>query len=1263
MAYGSKLVVGLIATTLWLPAIEVSMAAGREVELPQTLAQAEGQLAEAVRLFNQAVDLQNRGQSQEAITLWRQSLQIQQAVGNLDLQWQTLVPLGMALNELGQREEAIILLQQALTVVQEVIAQRGSSQELEIQAGEILGRLGIVYREAGQYQQAVEILEERIAIAQEIGDRAGEGAGWGNLGLAYAGLEQYEQAITAYEQRLEITRELGQRNREVLNLANLSEVYVRTDRIPEAISLLQEALGIAQETGDRAQAERILDRLADLDSLSSRSSVAASEEHNLLLSDTALLLDQGLDAYDAGDFAEALQLLQQALSLLQSEAVRTNFPDISRREEARTLANIGNTYDALGNYEQAVDFQRQAIALRRQTGDQYGEALSLMNLGNTYDRMQDYESAIAAYEEALEIWQDLEDIEKTGRLLDKLGRLHTILNQYQNAIATYEESLAIKRATQNQAGEAEILRDLGIAYRRLSNYPQAIELHQQSLAVAREIQDRTQEAAALGNLGITYSALGSTEQALSWYRQALEIYQETNDLTGQSNALDSIGIAYAGMGQYQQAIESYEQALALAREANDLARESSTTNNLGSLYQTLGREEKALELYEHSLNISRELRDQAGEALALRNIATVHPNLLRRSELLSQSIEITNSLNQPAASIRAWGDLGNWYLSNPRALSISEGRPQVEIQLSEALGAYRQALTLAQQHGLRAEEATILGNLGNLYRRFSSSFSQDSIQEEIVFYEQSLAIHRQMGNQQGEGEILHNLALTYLSLRKYAEAEQYLLSSLEVLDALREGNLSDPDKLALFETQRDVYEALQRTLIDQGRVEDALVASERGRARVLVEALANRVSTAVEQDILDTVPDLAQIRRIARQQNTTLVTYSRPIRAGRLYIWVVQPTGDIAFESVALEPDAPQLEWTENEAGDFSVRSLPSTGVRLQDLVAMTRNAMGVRGERATVEVIREQNAVILAQQREASEAKLSQLYELLIGPIADLLPDDPEQAVAFIPQSELFLVPFPALRNAEGRYLIEDHTIITAPSIQVLQLTDDLADRSLSASRTEQPLIVGNPVMPQVTLLSDSGEFVPLHLAPLSGALREAEAVASFLGATALTGAQATEAQVKRQMPQADVIHLATHGLLEYGDPRETGTLDLPGAIALTPGGGDDGLLTSAEILAMDLQADLAILSACDTGRGRITGDGVIGLSRAFVAAGVPSLIVSLWAVDDDATADLMVAFYDHWQQSGNKAQALRQAMLTTMAEHPDPFLWAAFTLIGSAE
>lgn len=157
--------------------------------------------------------------------------------------------------------------------------------------------------------------------------------------------------------------------------------------------------------------------------------------------------------------------------------------------------------------------------------------------------------------------------------------------------------------------------------------------------------------------------------------------------------------------------------------------------------------------------------------------------------------------------------------------------------------------------------------------------------------------------------------------------------------------------------------------------------------------------------------------------------------------------------------------------------------------------------------------------------------------------------------------------------------------------------------------------------------------------------------------------------MPKARIIHLATHGLLDDVQGLQSAIALAPDSTAsLTKGGGQDrvnGLLTAAEIFSLKLNADLVVLSACDTGRGKLVGDGVIGLSRSLISAGVSSVMVSLWAVSDDSTAYLMAEFYKNIQHNPDKAQALRQAMLTTMKkrEYSNPKQWAAFTLIGEAE
>ena len=376
---------------------------------------------------------------------------------------------------------------------------------------------------------------------------------------------------------------------------------------------------------------------------------------------------------------------------------------------------------------------------------------------------------------------------------------------------------------------------------------------------------------------------------------------------------------------------------------------------------------------------------------------------------------------------------------------------------------------------------------------------------------------------------------------------------------------------------------------------------------------------------------------IAQQQNATLVEYSivGADDAPELYIWVIAPTGDITFRQQSL------------------------AGTDLADRVIEARDAIQVRGSRAGAPP--QPRPETQAQCHAETHAKLTQLHELLITPIADLLPTDPQQRVILVPQGDLFLVPFAALLDADGNYLMEQHTLLTAPSLHVLALTQQRRQQqSRHLAANDDVLVVGNPDMPEVQIPSEGWEG---ELSRLVWAEREAVQIAELFGAEALTGGAATEARIKQQMTAPRLLHLATHGLLEYGFPDESGVRDLPGAIALAPGNGEDGLLTAAEIYGMNLNADLVVLSACDTGRGRITGDGVVGLSRAFISAGAPSVVVSLWAVSDESTAALMVEFYNQLDQGQDKAQALRQAMLTMLQQYPeDPKHWAAFTLIGEA-
>lgn len=776
------------------------------------------------------------------------------------------------------------------------------------------------------------------------------------------------------------------------------------------------------------------------------------------------------------------------------------------------------------------------------------------------------------------------------------------------ALRSWQQALTRYRSLKNLPGEALTLGALGAVSLRLGNYSTAIAHSQALLTLANRLSDSRRQMQALGNLGIAYKALGGYNRAIATHQQALKLAQTLTDRSSEGHILGNLGNAYEALGDYDTAKSVYEQGLTIARELNDRLGESILLSNLGGIQINLAQTEAAKRLYEQSLQISQAIGDRSGQASTLINLG---------------------------ATDHAIGDA------------------------KQARNDYQQALDLARTADDRRRESEALVSLG-LAEADLGNFPQA-----IAHHQQSLTIARELKDPAAESIALNNLGHTLLNAGKLAEAEATLKQAIVILDRLRSG-LSDRDSVSLFDTQLYTYNLLQQVRVAANQPEAALEAAEQGRARAFADLLAKQLAPDESAKSV-APPSIARIRQIAREQNATLVEYTivpdgnfmfrGKLRApaAALFIWVVQPSGQVQFRQVDLSRQQPtQPNATIANRSDQETRELT-------ELVTTTRTAirgLGVISSQAGDRT--DPTPLAFSPEPDRMMRQLRQLHQILIAPIADLLPTDPNDRVIFIPQESLFLVPFAALKAPNDRYLIEKHTILTAPAIQVLDLTRQQRLRLTANPANAAALIVGNPTMPKVALAAGDP---PTQLPPLPGSEQEAIAIARLLTSSALLGPQATETIVKQQIQTAQRIHLATHGLLEYvsltGQGPQT-ALDVPGAIALAPSDTDDGLLTASEILNLRLQAELVVLSACDTGQGRITGDGVIGLSRSFVAAGVPSVVVSLWAVPDTPTAALMTQFYEQLQQQPNKANALRQAMLTTMQSYPNPINWAAFTLIG---
>ncbi|MCS6813038.1 MAG: CHAT domain-containing tetratricopeptide repeat protein, partial [Cyanobacteria bacterium] len=632
--------------------------------------------------------------------------------------------------------------------------------------------------------------------------------------------------------------------------------------------------------------------------------------------------------------------------------------------------------------------------------------------------------------------------EQEALRLNREGNQLLAQRRSREALAKYLEALKILQEVGNRQGEGVLLLNVANAYEQLNQDAEALQYLQRSVAVLREVGNRGVEASALGNLGVVYDRVGQPDQAIAAFQQALAIQRELGNREGEATVLSNMANVYRSLGKFQQALELLDQAIVIKRDIGDRSGEMAALTNTAATYNALGRSDKALDLYQQALALSRELKDRSAEATLLNNLG-------RTYDRLNQLPRALDYYQQSLAMLQAIGDRRRESLTLSNIASVYSRLGQRD----QAIKGYEQALAIVEALNDRPSQATILNNLGALYGELGNR------QRALDYYQRSLPLLQAVGKRVEEGITLSNMGLSYLNLKDYRNAERYLFAAVELWESLRPG-LTDQNKVALFETQLFTYRSLQEALVAQRKVEQALEVSERGRSRAFAELLASQLqatdTTSKPSDNLTTAQTLkpmtiAAIKQVAKEQKATLVEYSI-IGDDLLYIWVVQPTGTVAFQQVDLS-NLPR------EQGISPLLSLINNS---------RANDLGVRGR--GISFVEDITAVRQATAQSQSSGgndrpHLQRLYTILVQSIAQHLPTNPNDRVIFIPQGELFFVPFPALQTSDGQYLVQKHTILTAPAIQVLQLTHQrrLATTASSPSLLTNALIVGNPTMPSI--------------------------------------------------------------------------------------------------------------------------------------------------------------------------------------------------------
>lgn len=794
------------------------------------------------------------------------------------------------------------------------------------------------------------------------------------------------------------------------------------------------------------------------------------------------------------------------------------------------------------------------------------------------------------------------------------------------ADAAYRDALAAWRELGEDAEAARTLRRIGQEAVGRGELAAAERAFVEALALSRGIGDRAGEGRLQNDLGSIFRRLGRPAEALAAHRAALALARESGDPYVETAALGQLGLLYQRRGELQEALAAHQGAVEAWRRLGDRAQEASALGRLAATYAVVGEMEKAFDLLERALVLAREAGDRGAEAgLEIQ---------LGWARYLAGDPQAALAGYDRALALLGGGDrLSEAAIFDRRGTAL-----QALGRLDEAAAAYGRALVLVQAAGSRADEAHVLCNLGDLeLDRGEPAGARER-------FSAAGGLFKALGERQGEAAALVGRARAERALGRLGAAREDLERAVAAVEALR-GDLAVGELrtsyLASFhdptEELVDLLMALDVAEPGRGHRAAALEASERGRARSLLDRLGAVAGQGWP------VPEPVSVARLQGElldEDTRMLVYA--LGEERSFLWVV---------------------------GRGLLEAVPLAG-------------------RAELERLAMQAAAALAASREAGEegqAKLATaaLARAVLAPAARWLG---EGRLVVVADGALLSVPFaalPAPGTGGGEPLLVRHEVVSLPSASVLT-----AQRRRRAGRSRPPEVVAvlaDPVFaaddprvgggdhaaaaappPEWADLERSARDFDLDRFPrLPFTAQEAAAILALappdrrLGALAFDASR--EALLDGRLARFRIVHVASHGLLNVEHPERSG---LVLSLVDRHGRPRDGFVRVGELFGLDLPADLVVLSACRTAGGKpFRGEGLVGLTWGFFAAGAERVVVSHWNVNDRATAELMERFYRGMLVEGlPAAAALRRAQLALRADPRwrAPYYWAPFTLAG---
>ena len=880
----------------------------------------------------------------------------------------------------------------------------------------------------------------------------------------------------------------------------------------------------------------------------------------------------------------------------------------------QALRKHAETFTQRRELSQALIALQLTRTIAERIGDEQNVAFAVTNLGVNYYSRGEYQQALELFESALSMEAVKRDSTMHSRSLGNIGMIKRVFGDNVAALDYVQRSLQLAEQADDKKALSTALNNMALIHRDQGNYARALGYLERSLTLSEAVGDKVTISQALNNIGTVHGIQGNDSQALEYFQRALKLAQAAEDKSLIANLLNNIGLTYHKHRDYPRALEHYQQSLALSEQLNNQRLAALTLNNIGRFHRDQGDHKRALDYYQQSLAIREKLNDLTGTAYVLNHIGVLHllqGDYQQALQFSKRSIDIATRLVNPDQLWRGYELAGRAHTSLK--------------QFDEAEKALTNAINII-------EKMRYLVGGGELERQ---RFFEDKLSPYTAMVELAFNRNRPVD------------ALTYSELAK----------ARTLLDVLRNGRIPINKAMSLEEQERERILNAELTALN------VQIQDQRQRPK----------------PNLDRIAELEPRREQARMTYEAFLT-GLYVKHPELKVQRGEASLITAAEAAALIPDASTaiVEFVVTEDKSYLI-VLTGDHKNTASPLKITLYSLKITSNQLSERV--DEFRRMLAERDLRYQDAARQLYDLLLKPAEEQLRG--MKTLCIVPDRALWELPFQALQPRTGIHLIEDHTLFYTPSLSVMR---EVTKQRSSARRNGPPIGVdrrGSLSHPLKTLLAFGNPHLSgqqrettlrgvdseMGLGPLPEAEKEVKTLARLYGTAkshVFIGAEAREAVVKTEASKYEVLHFATHGLLNNRNPMFSYLI-----LAQTAGDpNQDGLLEAREIINMDLRAKLAVLSACQTARGRVgAGEGVIGMSWALFVAGVPTTVASQWKVDSASTTSLMIDFHRRLtMQRANpkskeaKAEALRQAALELLRSerYRHPFYWAGFVMIG---